>query len=291
MLPTKKQWKAWSLPSKLTAIGTCAGILGLVLAGIGLVPWLLGTEPQTGRPDTTSAAHSPAGLQIRVGSLLRHRFDFTIGSTDQKPFVVKNLYLRLRGYAECPLRNEYSILGAAAFSTSYSVELSPEYARYDLPSLASPGDSGVWTYPGSADHFGVEVFYPDYVLFVVSIEAEGDFLAPGKSFHVSSEEIDFIDVARGNAGGCLDLSSWYDPKMLRLPRAQMYLENVSVLTRQLFTVDVNQSSSFLFKVPRDHLARVMPELETVNKSRAGNRVFARNLDEVRKVLFGNRPRR
>ncbi|HHX8370625.1 TPA: hypothetical protein ACVOYU_004707 [Vibrio alginolyticus] len=28
-IPSKKQWKAWSLPSKLTAIGTLAGVLSL----------------------------------------------------------------------------------------------------------------------------------------------------------------------------------------------------------------------------------------------------------------------
>ena len=31
LLPTKRQWKNWSLPSKLTAIGAYAGILALVL--------------------------------------------------------------------------------------------------------------------------------------------------------------------------------------------------------------------------------------------------------------------
>ncbi|HCG8623833.1 TPA: hypothetical protein NJ576_004596 [Vibrio parahaemolyticus] len=29
LIPSKKQWKAWSLPSKLTAIGTFAGVLSL----------------------------------------------------------------------------------------------------------------------------------------------------------------------------------------------------------------------------------------------------------------------
>lgn len=31
MLPTSKQWKKWSLPSKLTAIGTYVGIIGIVI--------------------------------------------------------------------------------------------------------------------------------------------------------------------------------------------------------------------------------------------------------------------
>ena len=35
--PTKKQWKSWSLPSKLTAIGTLAGILGLALTLLSMM--------------------------------------------------------------------------------------------------------------------------------------------------------------------------------------------------------------------------------------------------------------
>ena len=32
MIPSKSQWKRWSLPSKLTAIGTFVGILGVALS-------------------------------------------------------------------------------------------------------------------------------------------------------------------------------------------------------------------------------------------------------------------
>ncbi len=32
MFPNKKQWQSWSLPSKLTAIGTYVGIIGVVLS-------------------------------------------------------------------------------------------------------------------------------------------------------------------------------------------------------------------------------------------------------------------
>ncbi len=38
LIPTKKQWKSWSLPSKLTAIGTFAGLIGLVLTIIAMLP-------------------------------------------------------------------------------------------------------------------------------------------------------------------------------------------------------------------------------------------------------------
>ena len=230
-------------------------------------------------------AKTPTRLHIKIGSMLSDRFDFTIGSTGREPFVMKSLFMRLRGYADCPLRNERSVLGAATISTAYSVELSKDYARYDLPSLASAGDRGVWTYPGSPDYFSVELLYPAYVLFVLTLEAEGDFLA-GESFHVSSEEIHVIDVAHGNFGECLDLSSWYRPELLRVPPERAYLDNGSVLARQLLTVDLSARSSFVFRIPKAQLARVLPELEALTGSRRVNEVFARNLQEVRAVLSG-----
>jgi hypothetical protein len=241
-----------------------------------------------GDVEAKSDQNLPSSLQIRLGSVLSNQFDFAIVSTGPNEFVVKNLYLRLLGYAKCPLRNEMSILGAMLIPTRYSVQLSPEYARYDLPSLASPGDTGVWTYTGSSDQFGIEVVYTAYILFVVSIQADGDDLTANKPFHVSSDVINFIEVEHGNYGGCLELSSWYHPAMLRLPVARSYLKGASVLAQQLLTVDVSQNSSFLFKTRREQLARVLPEIEGISTSRPANTVFSRNLREVQSVLSKGR---
>lgn len=245
------------------------------------------SELRNSMPTGTRSAvdlNLPSSLHVRLGSVLPHQFDFAVVSTGQNQFVVKHLYLLLRGYAECALRNEMSILGAVSISTRYSVQLSPEYARYDLPSLGSLGDAGVWTYSQSSDQFGVEVLYPNYVFFVVSIEAEGEDLTIGKPFHISSDVMNFIDVANGNYGGCLDLESWYQPAMLRRPAARAYLESVSLIAHQLLTIDVSQANSILFKAPRAQLVSALPELEKISKARPANEVFAKNVREVRSVL-------
>lgn len=47
MFPTRKQWRAWSLPSKLTLVGTVAGIIGLLLSIVFfLIPYLT-TQDET----------------------------------------------------------------------------------------------------------------------------------------------------------------------------------------------------------------------------------------------------
>lgn len=45
MIPTRTQWKKWSLPSRLTAIGTYVGIIGLVLAVVFFVADFGGSDP------------------------------------------------------------------------------------------------------------------------------------------------------------------------------------------------------------------------------------------------------
>ncbi|MCG8066377.1 MAG: hypothetical protein JAY84_00825 [Candidatus Thiodiazotropha taylori] len=49
MIPTKQQWRSWSLPSKLTAIGTLVGVIGfsayLVEKGYGISQTLFDSQP------------------------------------------------------------------------------------------------------------------------------------------------------------------------------------------------------------------------------------------------------
>lgn len=44
LLPSKKQWKSWSLPSKLTAVGTLCGVIGLVMAVLSFQPPFISKE-------------------------------------------------------------------------------------------------------------------------------------------------------------------------------------------------------------------------------------------------------
>ena len=47
-MPTRSQWTRWSLPSKLTLIGTLVGIAGVLLS-VGFYVWPLGTPTVAAR--------------------------------------------------------------------------------------------------------------------------------------------------------------------------------------------------------------------------------------------------
>jgi hypothetical protein len=275
VFPGREQWRRWSLPSKLTAIGTYAGLIGLVLTALGL----LGKRLPADREKRVSPAPQ-SRLEVRLRHHLKHQISFSLVSTGRDQLVVENLYLRLRNYADCPLRNEWTGLAAAAITTAYSVQLSKDYFRYDLPPLVSPGDSGLWKYSGDSDEFGVQLDYPAYTLFVLAIEADGQNLTLGRAFHVSSDSMNFIDVANGNLGGCLILESWYSPELLREPPPQRYLEKVSILGQQILMIDPLQNTSFFYRIPTPQLIAVLPEIEAIRKQRPESAIFAQNVKEV-----------
>ena len=56
LIPTKRQWRRWSTPSKLTAVGVCVSILSLLLAVIVLLPpWSFqATTPSAEQLDCSS---------------------------------------------------------------------------------------------------------------------------------------------------------------------------------------------------------------------------------------------
>ncbi len=76
MIPSKRQWKAWSLPSKLTAIGALVGMLALILwvsdKSIGLTITILA------RPSldvATSISSGAVDITIRNPGLLNSSVD------------------------------------------------------------------------------------------------------------------------------------------------------------------------------------------------------------------------
>ena len=55
LIPTRHQWRRWSTPSKLTAVGVCVSILSLLLAvTVLLSPWSFRSTPSAEQLDCSS---------------------------------------------------------------------------------------------------------------------------------------------------------------------------------------------------------------------------------------------
>ena len=65
MIPSKRkrQWKNWSLPSKLTAVGTLLAIIGVVLS---LVLWALPPPTRETQQDIPDLPHVTALIQTAI---------------------------------------------------------------------------------------------------------------------------------------------------------------------------------------------------------------------------------
>jgi hypothetical protein len=229
------------------------------------------------------AAAAPPELKLDMlqkGDITR----FAIVSSGLGQFVVNRLFVKLRGYADCSLRNEESTLGMVVIPNYYLLYISPESSEYDLLPYTSPGDAGVWKYTGEdVELFSVEFWYRDYTLFILSVEAVGKDLKSGRDVHLSSEPIELISVARGNMGGCLDLEDWFRPELIKKPKQQLYGKGLPLLVRQLLTVDLD-NSSLLDKLGRDKLKALLPQLEKARRMNKDNRAFDMNVTRVRRFL-------
>lgn len=220
---------------------------------------------------------------------------FSLVSTGEGQFIVDHLYLALRGYADCALRNEgkhtIPLLGATSVLTAYALYISPSFAEYDLLPLGSPSDIGTWKYTGDdSDEFSIELDYPPYVLFMVSVEVQARDLRTNQVFHLSSQPSKLIAI-RGDFGGCRDLERWYRPGLLKKPKPQSYTSEFSVLVRHLLIVDLYKNSSFLEKAGKNRLQRVLPQLNQASRKYRENAVFARNLRAVKEYLSGKSRRK
>jgi hypothetical protein len=243
-------------------------------------------EPQQGAAGAgipAPAAAATPELKLDVldkGNITR----FAIVSSGPGQFVVNRLFVKLRSYADCSLRDEMSTFGMVVVPNHYLLYISPESSEYDLLPYTSPGDVAVWKYTGEdIDLFSVKFFYRHYTLFILSIEAVGKDLKSGREVHLSSEPIELISVAHGNMGGCLDLKDWFRPELLKKPRQQLYGKGLPLLVRQLLTANLD-NSSLLRTLGRDNLQALLPQLEKARRMNKDNRAFDMNVTRVKEFL-------
>ena len=213
---------------------------------------------------------------------------FSLVSIGEGQFIVDHLYVALQWYANCSLRNEstynFRRLQATSVSTAYSLYLSPDFSEYDLLPLSSPGDMGTWKYTGNdSDEFSIQFDYPPYVLFIVSIEVLARNLRNNQVIHLSSKPINLIRIKR-DFGGCLDLEEWYRSNLLKKPKQQSYASEFPVLIQQLLMVDLYRNSSFLEKVGRNRLHKILPQLKQASRKYTRDERFKDNLKTIEEYL-------
>jgi len=239
---------------------------------------------------------SPAGyvkhsretkFELQIGGVLYHDncARFSLVSSGDGLFSVARLYVKLRGYARCNLRDELSKIAAFAGVSAYNFYISPEYSEYDIIPLRPLGDFGTWHYKGEDfDEFLIDFECMPYTLYIISIELEAVDLKTNKEIKISSDLYKLIRVLHGNTGGCLDLERWYRPELLELPKKRKYRENISTFEYQLLTVNLDRDNSYLHDIDKEALLSVIPKLELIVKERGDNVVFKKNLHTIQEYI-------
>jgi hypothetical protein len=200
---------------------------------------------------------------------------------------VERLYVKLHGYEDCRLRDEFVTLQAIGEITPYSLYISPEYSEYDIIPLDPPGNIGSWIYEGNTfDEFVVDFYCRPYTLFIISIELNARDLKNNNKIKLSSPLYKLIWIRNGNTGGCLDLENWYHPEDLAKPKTAKYMEKLTTLQYQLLIISMDEYNyhEYLSRIDRRQLMALLPQLKEIVSKRAANMVFLRNTKLIEDYL-------
>lgn len=214
---------------------------------------------------------------------------FAIVSHGGGPYVVEHLYVKLHGFAECSLRDEYSELQAPTATPGYAFFISAEHSVYELVPRVGLGQRGTWRLQGrDADEFSLRLEYPAYTLFIVSVVAEVRDESNGDAFRLRSSFYPLLRVENGNAGGCLELEQWFNPTNLQHPHEHAYSAlTPDLLTYQTLTVDAQEDRSFLLRLATelpDGALRLLQDSAAVTLQREpANTVFQENVQWLNRL--------
>ena len=204
-------------------------------------------------------------------------------------WVVERLYVHVKGFADCNLRDETTTAQAPAVRWSYAFWLNKQFSKYDLVPLGTPGSEELWRYDSaSSDEIGIRFYAEPYTLYLISLVAEARDESNGSQRFATESPIFPVLFVKGNTDGCLNLGSWYSPSKLRQPLRQDFraLFN-NALAYQFAVLDAPNSQSFLTRavtLSRPLVESATTELSAISAQREDNKVLRRNADVVAGLL-------
>lgn len=280
MIPTKKQWSKWSLPSKLTAIGAYVGVLGLILAALTFLPRKnqilyvdkpiqldsLGEFGYMGHYGRYVTYQDSSNIELQIGGFLSTDCGtanactrISIVSSGHSKYVIDSFFVKLHGYSKCDLRNLKQTTGAYSGSPIYEFYINEFYDKYEIVPVNKIGEKGSWRFTGEDfEEFFVKFYFDPYVLYLISFELIGRDLHTKSRFKRSSEVYPLIRVLAGY-GDCLNLKLWYDPNNLILPRKQNYGEGLRLSEYQVLISDRHELENIISQITTEQ------KNQTVNK--------------------------
>jgi hypothetical protein len=217
-------------------------------------------------------------LRIFPLGLANHRLGFLLASGERAQCKVELLYLKLEAYAKCDLRDETTRMLAFMGQVSSHFYISERHEVYPIYPAQENLVRGSWIYQGrDVDEFRVLLTFEPYVLYLISVNVDYVDLRTGDKKHAQSDEFALIDVARGNWGGCLDVTRWYSKDLRQKPATVRYDECIPHDIYLLLTADFAYDPGLMnIFVENSFLRLRRPEVEQIVASRS-NPVFDENL--------------
>ncbi len=213
---------------------------------------------------------------------------FAIASTENVNILVESLFIKLKSFCSCELRDERYVSGGAGMTpqNSYSFYISEDYSIYPIYPISNDLTRNSWTYKGrDSDEFDVYFDYRPYVLYLISINLIYKDLNTGITNHIESDDFSLVSIAEGNVGGCLKIDNWYDPQKNQIPKKRKYDEGIPSDIYAFLSSDILNNRYLISKFISNKIFTERGELITgILQQRPENYVFRYNWEELTKYI-------
>jgi hypothetical protein len=251
-----------------------------------IFPNILRTFHRTDPPTRLLKADLP-GLKIFPTEFSPDHLSFMLVSDKKSSFEIKNMYIKLNGYATCDLRNEHGELSEKPKEASYNFYISEDHNIYPIYPLERDFNSSYWIYQrGDFDEFDIKFDSKPYILYLITINLDYFDLTNYEIRHTESNEFALIRTLNGNAGGCVDIDDWFTNEMRTMPEQHRYDECISRDVYCFLTANISDNNSemtYLFFKNEAFLWR-SELVEGVVRERSENPVFMKNYEKLARVI-------
>ena len=217
---------------------------------------------------------------------VENQIGFALTSKANASVIVEKLYIKLKHYARCNLRNETNKVLGYVGQINKIYTISEDFDVYPITPLTPDLTNAKWSYKGGdSDLFRVELYFDPYVLYLVSINVNYRDVHTNALAQLESDEFALIRVENGNWGGCLNVMKWFKDSDKLSPKNRDYSEGIPSDIYQLLTTNFHgDPGSMNVFIRNEYLKTRIDEAAAVVKSRPNNKIFNSNFTSWLKAI-------
>jgi hypothetical protein len=218
---------------------------------------------------------------------------FIVSSSASANVKVERLYLKLKSYVACPLRNDrWKRTAGDQEDASFAIFMSEDFDTYPIKPRNSNLTASSWTFKGTDQNtFNIRMESKPYILYLFSVNIDYIDLTTSQKRHVESDQFSQIMLKgpnghQGNMGGCLEIAQWlHDDAKLNTPTQKSYDGGIPYDVYQLLTSDLEENPGAMnVFINNPSLVARREIVRSIVAQRSSNTIFRSNYNSWIRTL-------